>query len=427
MTSSAASSAFPAGFFWGAATAGHQIEGSNVLSDHWVLENVPGSPFVEPSGDACDSYHRFAEDIALLAEAGLGTYRFSVEWSRIEPEPGTFSRAELEHYRRMVAACHEAGVMPMVTLQHFTTPAWFARAGAWNNPEAPALFARYCAAVAEHFGDAVTWYCTLNEPNLGAMLSLGGMVPMAALEDVTAAASMAPAVRHAFATRVGGDVDTVEFGHPMRVLTTEAIETVKEAHRLGRAAVKRANPRAKVGWTLALVDFQSAPGGEEITAQVRELGCAQFLQISREDDFIGVQSYSRQVLGAEGPVPLADDTPLTQTGWEVYPEALGNSVRWAAEVARVPVVVTENGMATADDAARIAHTKAALESLRQAMADGVDVRGYVHWSLLDNFEWHSGYAMTFGLVAVDRTTFVRTPKPSLHWLGTVARSNGAAL
>ncbi|MDI2129390.1 glycoside hydrolase family 1 protein [Yinghuangia seranimata] len=427
MVSSDASSVFPEGFLWGAATAGHQIEGNNTLSDHWALEHVPGSPFVEPSGDACDSYHRFAEDIALLAGAGLGTYRFSVEWSRIEPEPGVFSRAELDHYLSVVEACHQAGVTPMVTLQHFTTPGWFAREGAWNNPEAPKLFARYCGVVAAHFGDAVTWYCTLNEPNLGAMASLGGMLPMAAMEAFGAITRVDPTVTRAFAVRLGGAEDTVELGSPMRIFSTVAIENTKEAHRQGRAAVKDANPAAKVGWTLALVDFQAAPGGENLTRQLREAGGSQFLEVSRGDDFVGVQTYTREVMGPMGPVPVPDDTPRSQTGWEVYPQALGHSVRWAAEVAQVPVVVTENGMATADDADRIAYTRTALEGVRQALADGVDVRGYLHWSLLDNFEWHSGYAMTFGLIAVDRTTFQRTPKPSLEWLGTIARGNGATL
>lgn len=427
MTSPAAASVFPEGFLWGAATAGHQIEGNNTLSDHWAMEHIPGSPFTEPSGDACDSYHRYGEDIALLADAGLDTYRFSVEWARIEPEPGAFSRAELDHYLRVAATCREAGVTPMATLNHFTVPAWFARDGAWQNPDAPALFARYCATVAEHLGDAVTWYCTLNEPNLGALMTLGGTVPMAAMADLFPGEDAAARIAEEFAHRVRGEVGTVRMGNPVQIDTVPAIETVKAAHRRAREAIKGVRPDAKVGWTLALVDFQAAEGGEEVVAMVREAGGSQFLRESREDDFVGVQTYSRELLGPAGPVPLPEDTPRFQTGWETYPQALGNSVRWAADVAGVPVVVTENGMATDDDTARIAYTRTALQGLAAAVQDGVDVRGYLHWSLLDNFEWHSGYAMTFGLVAVDRTTFARTPKPSLAWLGKVARGNGADL
>lgn len=416
---------FPEGFLWGAATAGHQIEGGNTLSDHWALEHVPRSPLVEPSGDACDGYHRYAEDIGLLAQAGLNTYRFSVEWSRIEPEPGVFSRAELDHYLRVVQACHDAGVTPVVTLNHFTVPAWLARDGAWNNPEAPARFARYCEAVATHMGGAVPWYCTLNEPNLGAMLSMGGTIPMASLEELGVVERPDPEAVRAFAARIGGDERTAVLGNP--VPSAEGIAHLMEAHRRGRDAVKRADASARVGWTLAIPDFQTVPGGEEIAGLVREKSLEDFLVVSREDDFVGVQTYTRETLGPEGRVPVPEDAPTFQTGWEMYPQALGNSVRLASRVAQVPVLVTENGMATADDEQRVEYTAEALRSLEECLKDGVDVRGYLHWSLLDNFEWHSGYAMTFGLVAVDRVTFERTPKPSLGWLGAVARGNGATL
>lgn len=416
---------FPEGFLWGAATAGHQIEGNNTLSDHWPMEHAPNSPFVEPSGDACDSYHRFAEDIALLAQAGLNTYRFSVEWSRVEPEPGVFSRAELDHYLRMVESCRAAGVTPVITLSHFTVPIWFARGGTWYGPDAPESFARYCETVAAHMGDALRWYCTLNEPNLGAMMTLGGSVPMAALEQMGAVERPDPEAVRAFAARIGADPRAVRFGH--LISTPEGIAGITRAHRLGREAVKRANPAAKVGWTLAIPDVQSIEGGEELAAALRDKGVEEFLRVSREDDFVGVQTYTREVLGPGGRVPPPEDAPVFQTGWEVYPPALGNAVRLAARVAGVPVLVTENGMATSDDVQRIGYTAGALRGLRDCVEDGIDVLGYLHWSLLDNFEWHSGYAMTFGLVAVDRTTFERTPKPSLGWLGAVARDNGTAL
>ena len=148
-----------------------------------------------------------------------------------------------------------------------------------------------------------------------------------------------------------------------------------------------------------------------------------WLDVARDDDFVGVQTYTRYLIGPNGKVPVPEGTPTTQTGWEVYPESLGHTVRLAAEHAKVPVVVTENGMATNDDDARIAYTKAALEGVAACVADGIDVRGYLHWTLLDNFEWTSGYAMTFGLIAVDRESFARTVKPSARWLGEVARAN----
>jgi beta-glucosidase len=177
------SMSFPDGFLWGAATAGHQIEGGNVNSDFWAAEWAPGVYFAEPSGDACDSYHRYAEDIAMLAGAGLDTYRFSVEWARIEPDEGWYSRAELDHYRRMVGTCLEHGVTPMVTYNHFTTPLWFARRGGWISDGADARFGRYCERLTAHIGDLVPWACTLNEPNLMAMMAHVGFAPVGDADD----------------------------------------------------------------------------------------------------------------------------------------------------------------------------------------------------------------------------------------------------
>jgi beta-glucosidase len=156
---------FPRGFLWGTATAAHQVEGNNVYNDNWLLEHVPGTIYAEPSGDACDHYHRYAEDIALLAELGFNMYRFSIEWARIEPEEGEFSRASLE-YRRMLATCHEHGLTPMVTFHHFTSPRWLIAAGGWEDEDTPDKFARYCEHATRHLGDLIGGACTLNEPNI---------------------------------------------------------------------------------------------------------------------------------------------------------------------------------------------------------------------------------------------------------------------
>lgn len=161
---------FPEGFMWGTAGAAHQIEGGNVNCDSWVLEHVPSTPFAEPSGDACDSYHRYPDDIALIAELGFNTYRFSIEWARIEPEEGEFSIAALEHYRRMLIACHEHGLTPIVTYHHFTSPRWFAAKGGWENLDNAPLFARYCERATAHLGDLIGAACTINEPNVGLLI-----------------------------------------------------------------------------------------------------------------------------------------------------------------------------------------------------------------------------------------------------------------
>ncbi len=406
---------FPHGFLWGAATAGHQVEGGNVNADLWPMEWAPNSSFNEPSGDTCDHYHRYPEDIAALAELGLNAYRFSLEWSRIEPEPGYYSLAALDHYKRMIECCLQQGVTPVVTYNHFTVPRWVAGRGAWSAPDAPARFADYASRVTQHCGDLLSWVCTLNEPNLMAMMRSTGVLAMGAGDR--------PAAPDPVESEQGGVGGFDPARYRMGIVAAD-VEQMAQAHRLAFQAIKAAAGNVKAGWTLALVDFQPAESGEERWREARRVAQTDWLAVSADDDFVGVQTYSRTRIGPEGQLPPPEGSPTMQTGWEVYPEALGHTVRLAAEHARVPILVTENGMATDDDAARIAYTRAALEGLARCIADGIDVRGYLHWTLLDNFEWNAGFSKTFGLIAVDRGDFARTVKPSARWLGQVARRNG---
>ena len=406
---------FPEGFLWGASTAGHQVEGGNVNADLWPLEWAEDSRFNEPSGDACDHYHRYPEDIALLAELGLNAYRFSLEWSRIEPEPGYFSRAALDHYRRMVAFCLDLGVTPVVTYNHFTLPRWMAGDGGWASERSPERFSRFASRVTQHLGDMLSWVCTLNEPNLMALLAATGVLAMGSGDHGSSGAE----AKGAHPGIGGYDPARYRIG-----LVASDVERMASVHRHAVEAIKSVSPDLKVGWTLALVDLQPAPGGESHVQGARKRAQTDWLSVSAEDDFIGVQTYSRSIIGPDGAVIEPQEAPTMQTGWEVYPEALGHMVSLAAEHAGVPILVTENGMATDDDDARIAYTRASLEGLAGAIGKGVDVRGYLHWTLLDNFEWMSAYSKTFGLVAVDRETMARAVKPSARWLGRVAASNG---
>jgi beta-glucosidase len=371
---------FPAGFLWGAATAAHQIEGNNVNNDWWEREHAPDSFVVEPSGDACDSYHRYREDIALLAELGFNTYRFSLEWSRIEPEDGFISRAEIDHYRRMVATCHEFGLTPMVTLHHFTVPRWMAALGGWDNPQAPDLFARFTETALPVLAEGVEWVCTINEPNMIAYTP--GVNPP-----------------------------------PGQFIA----EQVARAHQRSRKVLSSITG-IKSGWTVATQAYQAEPGCEQVA---RDYGYPRedfFLEAARGDDFIGVQAYTRNIIGPDGPRPVPDDVEKTLTGWEYFPPAAAIGVRNAWELAgHIPVLVTENGIATSDDTRRVAYTQAALTELHHCIAEGIDLRGYLHWSALDNYEWGS-FRPTFGLIAVDPQTFARTAKPSAHWLGGVAKA-----
>ncbi|MFD7136456.1 glycoside hydrolase family 1 protein [Streptomyces sp. NPDC059894] len=419
MNASPTSSPFPDGFLWGAATAAHQVEGNNVNSDVWLLENLPGTIFAEPSGDAVDHYHRYREDIALLASLGLTSYRFSLEWARIEPEEGRFSTAALDHYRRVLETCREHGLATVVTYHHFTSPRWLLAAGGWEDPGTPARFARYCEVVTEHLGDLVDVACTLNEPNLASLLAaigIGGEAPEHRAQVPVWAAA---------AERLGVEPRRIA---PFQFTSSEAGFEVKlAAHRAGKAAIKAHRPDLMVGWTLANSDIQAAAGGETRADTVRREVNERYLVASREDDFVGIQTYGRHLFGPDGLAEVPAGVPTNQLGEEIYPEGLEATIREAARVAQIPVFVTENGLATADDSQRLAYVRTAVAGVASCIADGIDVRGYIAWTAFDNFEWIFGYGPTFGLVAVDRTTQERTPKPSAHWLGELARTNGALL
>jgi len=408
----AAGGAFPKGFLWGAATAAHQVEGNNINSDLWVLEHMKPSMFSEPSGDACDSYHRYAEDIALAASLGLNAFRFSIEWARIEPEPGAYSRAELDHYRRVLAACHEHGLTPFVTFWHFTNPRWIAAMGGWEQPATADHFVRYCERAARHLGDLIGGAATFNEPNIPVLLAwMFARMPQNPFAQVgtlmQAAAKSTGAER--FSSFITSNGDTVR-------------DVMVPAHHRAVEAIKSGPGRYPVGVTLAMQDEQ-AVGEDSQRDRKRDTLYGAWLDAAAKDDFIGVQTYTRARVGKDGDLPPEPGVELTQMGYEFWPEALGETVRYAAARAKVPVYVTENGIGTEDDTRRIEYMRRTLAGVERCLADGIDVRGYFHWSLLDNFEWNFGYRPKFGLVAVNRETFERTVKPSARALGAIARAN----
>ncbi len=237
---------FPHGFLWGAATAAHQVEGNNVANDWWLKEHSAGTAIVEPSGDAADSYHRYREDIRLLAAAGLNAYRFSVEWSRIEPEQGCFSRAAVDHYRRMVDACLEAGLEPVVSLLHFTVPRWQYIDGHWHAADVVDRFARFVEAALPVVADGVRYVCTINEPNIAAMLAgasdastlVSGALPMP--DALVADAQLAA---HRRAREVLASVDGLRSGW---TVATQAFEASGEPGSTAMVAAVRAT-RARGG------------------------------------------------------------------------------------------------------------------------------------------------------------------------------------
>ena len=400
-------------FLWGAATAGHQVEGNNVNADIWLLEQVKPTIFTEPSGDACDSLHRWREDVSIVKALGLNCYRFSVEWSRIEPAPGQFSQAFLDHYARIVDECRDQGLAPVVTFNHFTTPRWFAAAGGWENGDAADLFARYCDRVARAMAHGISHALTFNEPNL----ALGGRwsanpPPLAVTDQLAACVAAA-------AKASGSDrFSLLNAGDPEPM-----IPNVAAAHVAARAAIRAARSDLPVGMSLAIPDNVPIGPDSGIKRKRNEV-YDPFFAVMDKDDFIGVQTYGRAYVGVDRDVDIPAGVPRRPGGGEWFPAAVGNVVRYAHQATGLPVMVTENGIDAADDSERERFIPEAVASVEAARKDGVPVIGYIHWSLLDNFEWMSGYGPKFGLVSVDRQSFRRTVKPSAKRLGAIARAGG---
>jgi beta-glucosidase len=411
---SASSGVFPKGFLWGAATAGHQVEGNNTTSDTWFLEHTRPSAFAEPSGDACNSFELWPRDLDLVRGLGLNTYRFSIEWARIEPEQGFYSTAMLDHYRGMIEGCRERGLTPVVTFNHFTCPRWFAASGGWLNPQSPAIFARYCERAARHLAAGIGYATTLNEPNLGRLLKWFGLPPQLLEAQRAMLISAAQATGSAsFSAANATNFEDLERQLPIQLA----------AHEAGRAAIKSVRPDLPVGVSLAISDDQ-AVGRKSRRDEKRAYVYGAWLEAAKKDDFIGVQNYDRALIDASGVLPPPQSAPRNSMGAEIYPPSLGGAVRYAHAVTGRPVIVTEHGLGTTDDSLRAAFIPPALAGLKSAMDDGVPVLGYIHWSLLDNFEWVFGYGPRYGLFEVDHQTFRRTAKPSAAVYSAIARRNG---
>jgi len=401
---------FPEGFLWGTASAAHQVEGDNRNSDWWRFEQEPGRIHgADSSLVACDHYRRYREDFGLLRALHNNAHRLSIEWSRVEPRPGQFDRGQLRHYRDVLSDLRENGLLPMLTLHHFTSPAWFSDGGGWAASEAPAAYQRFVERVVDELGDLVGLWCTINEPNIYA--ANGWMV-----------GEFPPGHR--------GDV--VGF---FRVLSR-----MREAHELAYRLIHRKLPDAQVG--LSHHKFLFLPA----TDTRRDRFAARYANAFMDNwpvggprlervwdascDWIGVAHYWAQ-MATFSPLRPQDQfvrrtnvpgLPLTDMGWASDPAWMRpvlNEVRGL----RKPVYVTENGISTRDDEVRAAYLPGVLRSVHAAIQDGVDVRGYFHWTMLDNFEWARGYSQRFGLIGVDRNTLEREVKPSGRLYGGIAAAN----
>lgn len=420
---------FKDGFLIGAATAAHQVEGNNVNSDCWVMENVPGSIYKEPSLDAADHYNRYEDDIKIMADAGLNAYRFSIEWARIEPAKGRFDENEIEHYKKVLECCYKNNITPIVTLHHFSSPKWLIPEGGWEDEKTIHYFENYCRHIVEKLGDMTPYICTINEANIGIQIKKF-MAMAEGSDNLEKDANIqvglnkdAKVDMKAYYKALGEafGIDPAKVQPFVVPRTAEGDRIVMRCHERARQVIKNINPDIKVGITLSLVDYHVLPGGERLAAADQDEDFLHYLPYLQDDDFLGVQNYTRRVYGPNGMLRPAGGVKLTKMGYEYYPEALAGVVRLVSKHWHKPIMVTENGISTDNDTDRVDFIEHALKGLHQCIEEGIEVIGYMHWSLLDNFEWEMGYEQMFGLIAVDRTTQARYPKRSLRCLGDMRK------
>jgi beta-glucosidase len=445
---------FPAGFLWGTATASYQIEGA-VAEDGrapsiWDTFSHGASRVADDdTGDvACDHYHRWREDLDLLAELGAGAYRFSVAWPRIIPDgTGPVNPAGLDFYDRLVDGLLERGIDPVVTLYHWDLPQALEDRGGWADRSTADAFAAYVEAVADRLGDRVPMWVTINEPWVAAMLGyvLGTHAPgrrdvrdglLAGHHLLLAHANAVQVLR-----RVGGAVG----------ITLNVTDVVPASDRPEDAAAAQLADQQVNRWFLDPLLLGRYP--EEMAAAYGPLAAGivrdgDLDAIRAPIDFLGINYYFRTHVAAAQPVPDAADPldllpyrpvvpeglPVTAMGWPVEPDGLRDFLlRLARDHPGLPIHVTENGSAwddrvapdgSVDDPERIAYLETHLAAMHEAIAGGADVRGYYAWSLLDNFEWAEGFGKRFGLVRVDYDTLARTPKASFRRYAEIVAANG---
>ena len=411
--------ASPGRFLWGAATSAHQVEGGNDRNDWWDWEQLPGKiRNGDRSGAACRHWERYEEDLDLLRSMGLGAYRFSLEWSRIEPEQGRYDEAAIDHYRKVLLACRARAITPMVTLHHFTNPRWFAALGGWEIEKNIPHFARFARLAGERYGDLVDLWITINEPEVLAFRAYDegawppgvrdrsrALLVMANLLEAHGLASAA--LRQTDRVDADGDGVAARIGVAKHWALLEPLRRWFPLDRISASIQHRvfnvAVARALSGQAIDL----SIPGARPVRRRADAL--------RGSSDFLAVNYYTRWMVSFFGKEPrrARPGAEVSDLGWEVYPEGLERALVDCAPY-RLPLYVAENGIADAADRFRPAFIRESLAAVDRARARGVDVRGYFHWSLLDNFEWNDGFHGRFGLCEVDfkKADLPRIPRPS---------------
>ncbi|MBI4160746.1 MAG: glycoside hydrolase family 1 protein [Candidatus Yanofskybacteria bacterium] len=385
---------FPVGFLWGSATSSYQVEGG-IENNDWSEAAEKGR--VPAAGRACDSFNRYSEDFDIAKSLGHNAHRFSIEWAKIEPEEGRFDDGAVEHYRKVLSALRERGVEPFVTLWHFTLPVWFARMGGFENKKSPFYFARYCEYVVSRLthsagsgqqgGIGVRFWITINEP----MVYVGQGY----------ARGVWPPFKKNF----------------IKVL--RAVDNLITSHNIVYEKIKELWPDSLVGIAVDQADHRSSYNPLSLFMSIFLSWFHNRLfvsRISRHQDFIGINYYRPIVYYGRLNLEKSD------MNWDIYPKGIYN-VLMRLKRYRKPIYITENGIADATDGRRAKYIKDHLRWVWQAINDGVDMRGYFYWSLLDNFEWARGFGPRFGLVEMNYDTMERKIRPSAYEYKKICETN----
>ncbi len=416
---------FPSGFWWGAATAAHQVEGG--LANDWIdFEHTPGTV---KNGDTSevgvDHYRRFEEDFDLAREMAHNVHRLSIEWSRIEPERGQLSAEAIAHYHEVFAALRARGLEPLVTLHHFTNPVWIADQGGWLVPRTADDFARFAGFAAAEFPE-VRWWVTINEPNIYAFHAymFGAWPPRRRNPHamLTALATMALGHQKAYAAMHEVRPE-VQVGLAYHIYLVDPFHAASPLDRRLAAFVDHIANRAYLeAVTTGQLDF--ALPGKRIR---QDLGADSAL------DFLGINYYTRGRSRFPFPALVTPGVAVNDLGWEIYAEGLYRALGLAdgftrlRDGRRIPIVITENGIDDRRGDRRNAYLVSHLQQVARAIHEGIDVRGYVHWTLMDNFEWAQGYAPRFGLYRIDREHgLARVPTETVEVFERIASSNALA-
>ncbi len=405
----------PEDFLLGAATAAHQVEGNNRFSDWWEFEQKGLLP--ARSGNACDQYALYESDFDLAQRWGHNCHRLSIEWSRIEPREGEWDDSAVSHYADVFGALRKRDLEPIVTLNHFTLPAWLQQDGGWTSSDTPRKFERFVERFVRQAGQTVRFWLTINEPTVY--------------------------VQQGYINGEWPPLESNAWTHAFR-----AMRNLSEAHKLAYSAVKRAIPGAMVGFAHSALDVQpcdpsklshrlGAVSRDYILNELffRMIGASgrRLRNTQHNLDFIGVNYYTRCCVkaGTSGASLLfgqacklnhhEDSGIQSSIGWEVYPIGLAAVLERFSRYG-IPMFITENGIATDDDNLRCRFLTDHLKVVADSLAEGRNIIGYVHWSLIDNFEWHLGYKPRFGLVEVDRESLDRRAKPSAELFARICQS-----